>query len=38
VDLGHTAVLGVPQRTGQGDDVEPKFMLRQGEVSLPLGA
>ena len=38
VDLGDTTVLGVAQRSHQGDDVQAAFMLRQGIAPLGLRA
>src|SRR4051812_40362602 len=37
MDLGDTAVLGMPQGADQGDDVEAELVLREGVVSLLLG-
>jgi hypothetical protein len=30
-DLGHGAVLGVPEAADQRDDIEPEFVVREGE-------
>jgi hypothetical protein len=38
MDLGDTAVLGVPQGADEGDDVEAELEFREGEVSLLLGS
>jgi hypothetical protein len=37
VDLGHAAVLPVPQRPGQRDHVQPELVLRQRDGPLDLG-
>ena len=31
-------MLGMPQRADQGDNIEPELVLRQGKMSLTLGA
>nr|WP_165070000.1 hypothetical protein [Paludisphaera rhizosphaerae] len=38
VDLGHAAVLGMPQAADRGDDVKSELVLRQGIAALLLGA
>ena len=37
VDLGDAAVLGMAEPTDQGHDVEPEFVIGQGEMGLGLG-
>ena len=37
MDLGDAAVLGMAEATDQGHDVEPEFVIRQGEMGLGLG-
>jgi hypothetical protein len=37
VDLGDAAVLGMAEATDCGHDIEPEFVIGQGEVGLGLG-
>ena len=38
MDLGDATVLGMAEATDQGQDIEPEFVIGQGEMGLGLGA